>query len=252
MFEDSDGSPLLPADSKIYVNTASNASQSSWGFYCPPFAYHDGKPITTCLSDLWNSNWYNAVTSGSGSGLELGVEDLFTKVKAKTEGFVLGKGIWASSDPMEYGDKSFGDERNGNFLSGSRKLEELEGMPGGAVKSEDVLLNNLYYGYLMSENENRENELNLLIEELRIRDHWDKIFKELVMMIDPNRESNHENFVYKWDCIREVNERLQEIAGVYDDYSVIRHSRHIVYLCSVAPTINIIGALKKVVARNKN
>jgi legumain len=76
MFEGS-----LPSSLNIYVTTASNAVESSWGCYCPPYVpllalthflynHHsvcficvnredvvDGTSVGSCLGDLYSVNW---------------------------------------------------------------------------------------------------------------------------------------------------------------------------------------------------
>ena len=41
----------------IYITTAANPSESSWGTYCPPQDKINGKDMHTCLGDLYSVNW---------------------------------------------------------------------------------------------------------------------------------------------------------------------------------------------------
>jgi len=43
---------ILPTNEQIYVTTASNAEESSWGCYCPPDDYVNGKEMNSCLGEL--------------------------------------------------------------------------------------------------------------------------------------------------------------------------------------------------------
>jgi legumain len=43
----------------IYVTTAANPSESSWGTYCPPQDKVNGRDMHTCLGDLYSVNWMN-------------------------------------------------------------------------------------------------------------------------------------------------------------------------------------------------
>ena len=47
----------LPDNIKIFATTAANASESSWGTYCPPDDKINGKSLGTCLGDLYSVNW---------------------------------------------------------------------------------------------------------------------------------------------------------------------------------------------------
>lgn len=47
----------LPKDINIYATSAANAHESSWGTYCPPNDFIDGKAMGSCLGDLYSVNW---------------------------------------------------------------------------------------------------------------------------------------------------------------------------------------------------
>jgi legumain len=47
----------LPDNIKIFATTAANASESSWGTYCPPNDIVKGTEINSCLGDLFSVNW---------------------------------------------------------------------------------------------------------------------------------------------------------------------------------------------------
>jgi legumain len=48
---------LLPNDLGIFVITAANPTESSWGTYCYPNDVINGTHINTCLGDLFSVNW---------------------------------------------------------------------------------------------------------------------------------------------------------------------------------------------------
>lgn len=41
----------------IYALSAANATESSWGTYCPPDDSINGTEINACLGDLFSVNW---------------------------------------------------------------------------------------------------------------------------------------------------------------------------------------------------
>mgnify|MGYP002712146065 CR=1 FL=1 len=47
----------LPNNWNIYALSAANATESSWGTYCPPDDKVNGKEINSCLGDLFSVNW---------------------------------------------------------------------------------------------------------------------------------------------------------------------------------------------------
>ncbi|KAI3937215.1 hypothetical protein MKW92_036866 [Papaver armeniacum] len=48
---------LLKPGMNIYVTTASNADESSWGYYCPKHVPSPPSEYTTCLGDLYSIAW---------------------------------------------------------------------------------------------------------------------------------------------------------------------------------------------------
>lgn len=48
---------LLPEGLNIYVTTASNAQESSWGTYCPGMDNPPPPEFGTCLGDLYSVAW---------------------------------------------------------------------------------------------------------------------------------------------------------------------------------------------------
>jgi legumain len=48
---------ILEDDIEVYALSAANASESSWGTYCSPDDYVNGKSINSCLGDLFSVNW---------------------------------------------------------------------------------------------------------------------------------------------------------------------------------------------------
>lgn len=48
---------LMPEDLNIYVTTASNAVESSWGTYCPGMDPPPPPEFMTCLGDLYSVAW---------------------------------------------------------------------------------------------------------------------------------------------------------------------------------------------------
>ncbi|VAH49983.1 unnamed protein product [Triticum turgidum subsp. durum] len=48
---------LLPEDLNIYVTTASNAVENSWGAYCPGMKSSPPTEYDTCLGDIYSVSW---------------------------------------------------------------------------------------------------------------------------------------------------------------------------------------------------
>ena len=48
---------MMPDNLDIYVTTASNAEESSWGTYCPGMDPSPPPEYITCLGDLYSVSW---------------------------------------------------------------------------------------------------------------------------------------------------------------------------------------------------
>jgi len=48
---------LMPEDLNIYVTTASNPVENSWGTYCPGMEPSPPPEYITCLGDLYSVSW---------------------------------------------------------------------------------------------------------------------------------------------------------------------------------------------------
>lgn len=48
---------ILAENINVYAVTASNAHESSWGYYCYPDDVVNGTHVGTCLGDLFAINW---------------------------------------------------------------------------------------------------------------------------------------------------------------------------------------------------
>jgi len=97
---------ILPANISVYATTASNASQPSWGTFCPPHDVVNGVQLNTCLGDLYSVNWMeNAQKAGMRETLQNG----FEVVKKETN----------KSTVMQYGNLSWTSEIIGDFIGNS-------------------------------------------------------------------------------------------------------------------------------------
>jgi legumain len=94
--------PGLKTDSKVFAVTASNAKESSWGFYCMPNDKVNGKDMQTCLGDLFSISW---------------LEDSDRQTKSETIKTQVGLVTKRTnkSHVMTFGDVSFESEPFGNF-----------------------------------------------------------------------------------------------------------------------------------------
>jgi len=221
---------LLSSNIGVYVTTASNAQESSWGTYCPPDDMVDGKAINSCLGDLYSINWMeNADEAGPKETLEA----QFNIVKQKT----------TMSHVMQYGDLQWTSEPIGNYLGSSSnkttfvpKVTKNSGSSSN-VKSQDIPMHLAYYKYLRADATDFEGRMALakdLQMHLARRLAVDQIFMDLA-----TSAGNADAFVLKAKtpvvCDARCCEPLDQVyaakCGGWDDYSLQYH-RVVVNLCA--------------------
>ena len=94
-----------PVDMNIYVLTASNKYESSWGTYCTPDCLVDGKDMKTCLGDLFSVNWMHDTEGSGNTSVPETLQEQYTKVKKETN----------KSTVMQYGDLTITSETIDEF-----------------------------------------------------------------------------------------------------------------------------------------
>jgi len=221
---------LLAPSIGVYVTTASNAVESSWGTYCPPDDMVNGKAINSCLGDLYSINWMeNSDTVGPKETLQA----QFTDVKTKT----------TMSHVMQYGDLTWTSEPIGNYLGANSTISPFVGQVSKSegsnsnVKSADIPMHLAYYKYLRadaSDFEGRQQLAKELQQHLARRVAVDQIFMDFSAAA-----GNQDAFVLKAKtpvvCDGRCCEKLQRAyaskCGGWDDYSLQYH-RVVVNVCA--------------------
>ncbi|KAL2489633.1 Vacuolar-proCES [Forsythia ovata] len=97
---------LMPEDLNIYVTTASNAEESSWGTYCPGMDPPPPPEYITCLGDLYSVAWLE--DSESHNLKKETVEQQYQQVKDRTSNYNTYN---AGSHVMEYGNRRIKPEK---------------------------------------------------------------------------------------------------------------------------------------------
>jgi len=218
---------LIKPSINVYVTTASNAVESSWGTYCPPDDMVNGKAINSCLGDLYSINWMeNADAQGPSETLQA----QFLDVRTKT----------TQSHVMQYGDLTWTTEPIGNYLGNSTFRAEVVKNPSKSssnVKSADIPMHLAYYKYLRAEPTNFEARMALakeLQQQLARRVALDNIFMDLT-----TAANNVDAFVLKAKmpvvcdgrCCEKLSDAFAARCGGWDDYALQYH-RVFVNLCA--------------------
>jgi legumain len=228
---------ILPDNINVYVTTASNAEESSWGCYCPPDDVVNGVEYGSCLGDLYSVNWMENVDS---MGRAVTLQDQFEIVKKLT----------TESHVMQYGDVSWTDQTIGDYVGNKTQSKRLvvpavakpaEVNPMGIVESRDIPMHLAYYAYLRSDHKDlaaSHAAAQELINQVQHRIKSDNLFLALTKEI-----VGEEGFAAVFHmpaitpvsrdvkCFDAVNQAVATHCGGYTDYS-LKYSRIAASLCT--------------------
>ena len=240
----------------IYITTAANGQESSWGTYCPPNDKVNGKNIGSCLGDLYSVNWMENADSVDLTKETL--EQQFKVVKAKTN----------KSHVQQFGTQNFtnlpaadfeGDQDLGPATAAASPAMETTLIGQGvdsSVDSRDIALVHLYERYMRT---GSSEDARLLVKEIESRETADGIFQSLVAKLYNGQKSKIESLYHGYgvkptmfDCHRAVNEAYDRFCGEgYTDYS-LKHTRVVVNVCEDlnGKSEPIVDALKIICARD--
>ena len=102
---------MIPKDSNIYVVTAANTNESSWGYYCPGMTPAPPKGYNTCLGDLFSISFLENCDANDLSHETLLAQ--YQEVKERTS----QKGTYQQgSHVMQYGDTPIDTETCNHFM----------------------------------------------------------------------------------------------------------------------------------------
>lgn len=224
---------LLDPSLNIYVTTASNAEESSWGTYCPPDDMINGKAINSCLGDLYSVNWMeNAESAGKSETLQ----EQFDSIKTSTD----------KSHVMQYGDLSFTSEPISDFLGDGGKVatkgDSKTTKSTSNVPSPDIPLHLAYYNYLRADKSDYSTRMELakgLQTQLASQIKVDTMFHELTKTVASQTNGDASSLFHGipktpivcGECCDTVYAAITDGCGGFTDYS-LQYSRVVVNLCS--------------------
>jgi len=231
---------VLPTNINIYVTTASNAVESSWGCYCPPEDIIEGRSLGSCLGDLYSVNWMEDADKQTPLGMKESLQDQFVVVRQLT----------TMSHVMQYGDLTWTNMSIGEFegeihpqsssgLLGRARIQSQEApaAKAGVVDSRDVVLHSLYYKYIRAEKTDlvaRHEAAAELQKEIADRVHADNVFHLLAKsLVTENWGSVFDApaTIVSSTCVNQAHEAVAEFCGGFSDYS-LQYSRVVYNVCS--------------------
>ncbi|KAF3779308.1 Vacuolar-processing enzyme [Nymphaea thermarum] len=233
---------LLPQGMGIYVMTASNAVESSYGVYCPGSVPEPPPGFDTCLGDLFSVAWMEDSDVVDRKAVNLFQQ--YLKVRTRTS----NNGTYDSgSHVMQYGEKSIGEELLYLYQGFRTKPLDVvtyapeQSKPVGVVNQRDAGLLSLQHQYRNAKEGSKEKEeiRKALAAKIAHRLHVDKsvenigniLFgKDAAQILNAIRPPN-QPLVDNWDCLKSTVEVFEEACGSLGQYGM-KHSRAFANMCN--------------------
>ncbi|CAN6486403.1 unnamed protein product [Victoria cruziana] len=245
---------LLPEDMNIYVTTAANAEESSFGTYCPGMSPSPPPEYFTCLGDLYSVAWME--DSESHDLKRESLKQQYLKVKNRTSDhrtYNLGSHV------KQYGNKSMRVERlylyqgydpaNAN-LTDNALQQHLA--PMEVVNQRDADLVFLWQKYMHTKEGTAEKEAvqkqiaAMMAHRVRVDRSVDVIGhllfgKDVAPKLVNVIRSPEQPIVDDWDCLKSTVEAYEEECGPLDQYGM-KHMRAFANVCNQGVPVDVIRA----------
>ncbi|XP_030945423.1 legumain isoform X2 [Quercus lobata] len=233
---------IMPQDLNIYVTTASNAQESSFGIYCPGMEPSPPPEYITCLGDLYSVAWME--DSETHNLKKETVEQQYQTVKNRTSNF-LNYNI--GSHVMEYGNTNIKAEKvylyqgfdpaTVNLPPNNRLLDtHME-----VINQRDAELFFLWQMYKKLENGSQKDEiLKQITETMRHRTHLDGSIELIgTFLYGPHKGSSIFNSVREpgmplvddWGCLKSMVRLFENYCGSLTQYGM-KHMRAFANICN--------------------
>lgn len=255
MFED-----ILPDNINVYVTTAANPDESSWGTYCPPDQDSiNGVHINACLGDEYSVNWMENADDQRNQSMRETLQDQYTIVKDET----------TMSHVTQYGDVDFtslpiGDfegeeslpkartERHeslkhvniGKLFNTHQKKAKKVNRSNGMMDSRDIKLQTLYFRYLRAESIVESSLYALkLKDEITHRMRVDALWLKFAQAVSQRRHGGIDNYeIYlppsrighpkdscQHSCCTRLFEQIRTSCPALYSYEAFNYGNHYVY-----------------------
>ncbi|XP_031502779.2 vacuolar-processing enzyme beta-isozyme [Nymphaea colorata] len=247
---------LLPKDMNMYVTTASNAEESSFGTYCPGMSPSPPQEYITCLGDLYSVAWME--DSETHNLKKETLKKQYLKVKNRTSDrstYNLGSHV------MQYGNKSMRVERlylyqgydpananaTDNALPQQQHLAPME-----VVNQRDADLVFLWQKYMRAKEGTLEKEAvqkqiaEVMAHRVRV-DRSVEVISHLLFGKDVAPKlvnvirSPEQPIVDDWDCLKSMVEAYEEECGSLGQYGM-KHMRVFANVCNQGVPMGVIRA----------
>ena len=240
---------IISKDINVYVTTAANATESSWGCYCPP---HDDKR-GTCLGDTYSVKWME-----NSDSADLHTETLqqqYEIVKKETD----------LSHVQQYGDLSFTNLPVEQFLANGKVSLNYIKQESTRVPMKDIptdmagilslqsLVASTHPRHVARRTEiKRDLQAQLWIKAQTTQVVTD-IAKRVYTGMDVSWTLDTRSQIRNWDCYENTVDRLFELCpriAPYTNDFVLRKMNVLVNLCNSQTESEIMAAIEHVVVNS--
>lgn len=240
---------MMPEDLNIYVTTASNAEESSWGTYCPGMEPASPSEYVTCLGDLYSISWLE--DSETHNLKEETISRQYEKVKERTSNLNTYN---TGSHVMEYGTKGIKGEKlylyQGFDPSNANVTDNALGRtkPVVAVNQRDADLLFMWHRYQQLDDKSKEKTqiLKEMTEKMVHRAHLDSsidFIGKLIFgaesgpsIIATSRAPGHP-LVDDWNCLKSMVRVFESHCGSLTQYGM-KHMRAFANICNMGIPLN--------------
>ncbi|KAJ6798745.1 vacuolar-processing enzyme beta-isozyme 1 [Iris pallida] len=233
---------MMPEDLNIYVTTASNAEESSWGTYCPGMEPSPPAEYMTCLGDLYSVSWME--DSETHNLKEETIKKQYEVVKERTSNYNTYN---AGSHVMEYGTKAVKEDKvylYQGFDPANSNISEnaiRSSVPMSVVNQRDADLLFLWRRYekLDEKSDEKAKTLDEIMEKLVHRKHLDKSINLIGKLIFGDEHGSSilgrhrpgEALVNDWDCLKSMVRLFESQCGPLTQYGM-KHMRAFANICN--------------------
>ena len=240
---------ILPKDINVYVTTAANADESSWGCYCPP---HDDKR-GTCLGDTYSVKWMENSDSA----------DLHTETLQQQ--YEIVKNETDKSHVMQYGDLSFTNLPVEQFMANGKVSLNYIKQESTRVPMKDIptdMAGILSLQSLVASSHPRHVARRTEIKRDLQAQLWIKaqttqvvtdIAKRVYTGMDVSWTLDTRSQIRNWDCYENTVDRLFELCpriAPYTNDFVLRKMNVLVNLCNSQTEREVMTAIEHVVVNS--
>ncbi|KAG8659406.1 vacuolar-processing enzyme [Manihot esculenta] len=234
---------IMPKDLNIYVTTASNAQENSYGTYCPGMDPPPPPEFLTCLGDLYSVAWME--DSESHNLKKETLDQQYKTVKARTSNYNTYQ---TGSHVMEYGNESIKAERvylYQGFDPASVNFPPNNGhisAPMDVVNQRDAELLFMWEMYKRSEDgsDKKTQTLQQITETIKHRRHLDSSIELIGTLLFGLKNSSSIlqsvrgpglPLVDDWNCLKSMVRVFETHCGSLTQYGM-KHMRAFANICN--------------------